>query len=74
MNHWDSMIVYLLSTKLDTYTKREWEKKALQLVERPKFKDIIEFLNSHCKYLERSELHKHEQEQIYVFSNEANQK
>ncbi|XP_067215149.1 uncharacterized protein [Linepithema humile] len=58
VDSWDSMIVYLLSTKLDAYTKREWDKRALQLNEKPTFKEIIEFLNSHCKYLERQEVNK----------------
>ena len=57
---WDSIIVYLLSTKLDAYAKREWEKRALQLAERPKVKEIMEFLNAHCRYLERTDHNKQE--------------
>jgi len=31
VNSWDSVIVYMLSIKLDAYIKWEWDKKALQL-------------------------------------------
>lgn len=57
---WDSMVVYLLSTKLDAYTKREWEKRALQLPSKPKYKEFVEFLNSHCEYPERFDSDKQE--------------
>jgi len=49
---------YLLSPKLDAYSKREYEKKVLQLSEKPKFKEIIEFLNAHYKYLEHNNINK----------------
>jgi len=53
-------VEYLLSPKLDAYSKREYEKKVLQLgtSEKPKVKEIIEFLNAHYKYLEHNNINK----------------
>ena len=38
---WDTMIIHLLTTKLDQYSKRQWEKYLISIVGKPKFKDMI---------------------------------
>ena len=50
---WDTVTIHLLSTKLDSYTKREWEKRLLSKHEKQTFKEMIKFLEDHCKYLHR---------------------
>ena len=54
------MIVYLVSTKLDFATKREWEKDLLAAKGKTTFKKMIEFLENHCKYLHRVTIDKPE--------------
>ena len=50
--------MHLLCTKLDFSTKREWEKRLLSAKEKPTFKSMIEFLENHCKYLQRASVDK----------------
>lgn len=40
---WDVMMVHLLTSKLDSYTKREWEKFLPSLSTKPSFKDTMNF-------------------------------
>ncbi|XP_051166519.1 uncharacterized protein LOC127284864 [Leptopilina boulardi] len=48
---WDTLLLYLASTRLDNTTKREWELKTLS--ERvSKLKDFIAFLELKCQMLE----------------------
>ena len=50
---WDTMVIHLISTKLDYVTKREWEKRLLAMTEPETFTRIIQFLENQCKYLQR---------------------
>ena len=50
---WDTIVTYLLSTKLDFVTKRDWEKRLLSTTEPQTFTKMIQFLEGHCKYLQR---------------------
>lgn len=55
VQHWDTLLIYLLSTKLSTSMKTSWEKK---LADDPKLKTkdgMIAFLESECKVLKRSD-------------------
>ncbi|XP_012234575.1 uncharacterized protein [Linepithema humile] len=48
---WDTLIVYLITSKLDTTTKKEWELKVIN--ERLcTTNQLIEFLNARCEFLE----------------------
>ena len=57
---WDTMIIHFLTIKLDHFSKREWEKHLLSIVGKPTFKDMIMFLESHCKYLQGTTVEKQE--------------
>ncbi|XP_018315341.1 uncharacterized protein [Mycetomoellerius zeteki] len=49
--HWDDILVYILSAKLDTITLREWQ-SSLAGTELPTLKQIIEFISHRCQILE----------------------
>lgn len=51
INASSSLLIYLLLTKLDTSTKREWEIKTKDVVS-PKIDDFIKFLDDRCSILE----------------------
>ncbi|KAJ8948278.1 hypothetical protein NQ318_020763 [Aromia moschata] len=51
VKEWDALLVYIISTKLDNVTLREWENAKADL-ESPKFNDIKHFLNSRADMLE----------------------
>ncbi|KAJ8959691.1 hypothetical protein NQ318_021882 [Aromia moschata] len=51
VKEWDAVLVYIISTKLDNVTLREWEIAKADL-ESPKFHDIKHFLNSRADKLE----------------------
>ena len=57
---WDTIIIHLITTKLDLSTKFEWEKQLLSMSEKPKFMDMLEFLELRCKYLQRTTVDKQE--------------
>lgn len=50
---WDTLIVYLLTSKLDINTQREWERRMNNIQGDVSLHDIMNFLENHCKYLER---------------------
>lgn len=49
--HWDDLIVHILSSKLDLLTLREWQ-STLVGSEPPTFKQFEDFINNHCQMLE----------------------
>lgn len=51
-NSWDTLITYLLSTKLDAVTARDWESNGFS-VEVPKLDDLISFLKQKSKMLNK---------------------
>ncbi|XP_018376531.1 PREDICTED: uncharacterized protein LOC108769820 [Trachymyrmex cornetzi] len=51
--HWDDLLIYILSNKLDTLTSREWQ-LSLTGSELPTLKQFIEFLAHRCQTLETS--------------------
>ncbi|XP_018310126.1 uncharacterized protein [Mycetomoellerius zeteki] len=48
---WDTLLIHLLTPKLDVKTKREWEFKR-EFSELPSMKEFIDFLNKRCSILE----------------------
>ncbi|CAK9834544.1 hypothetical protein ANTRET_LOCUS11060 [Anthophora retusa] len=50
---WDTLIIYLLTSKLDNSTQREWERKMSNTQGDVSLRDMINFLENQCKYLER---------------------
>ncbi|XP_011694053.1 PREDICTED: uncharacterized protein LOC105453629 [Wasmannia auropunctata] len=53
--HWDALLIYLISTKLDSITARAWEKERAGN-EIPTLNDFKTFLNSRADLLETLEL------------------
>lgn len=49
--HWDDLLVYLLASKLDALTLREWQ-TSLTGTEIPTFKQLTEFIAHRCQVLE----------------------
>ncbi|XP_043264279.1 uncharacterized protein LOC122404409 [Colletes gigas] len=54
IKHWDTLLVLILSRKLDVATQREWEKRSLRLTGIATFRDLVEFVEEQAKYLERA--------------------
>nr|CAI5835987.1 unnamed protein product [Callosobruchus analis] len=52
---WDTLIIYVIASKLDKFSLREWEKYASHLSNKPNLKDIREFLKSRAGILEALE-------------------
>lgn len=52
---WDILIVYLLTSKFDVVTRREWESYPIKSGELPKLRDVNAFLKSKCELLEKLE-------------------
>lgn len=48
---WDTILVYLLTTKLDSTTKREWESINITN-DAPTFDNFVQFLTARCQLLE----------------------
>ncbi|XP_076385707.1 uncharacterized protein LOC105663446 [Megachile rotundata] len=44
---WDTLIIYLLTSKLDSHTQREWERKMNQIQGNVTLQDMMNFLKNH---------------------------
>lgn len=53
VNYWDTFIIYLLTTKLDSVTKGEWENAQSVMIGDITLSDFTNFLERQCSYLER---------------------
>lgn len=49
--YWDDLLIYILASKLDYFTIKEWE-SSLDSKQVPKFDELIEFLTKRCETLE----------------------
>ncbi|XP_063918637.1 uncharacterized protein LOC135134000 [Zophobas morio] len=54
VTNWDPVLIYLVSTKFDFATKREWESK-LKNNELPTLKEMTTFISQRCQTLESME-------------------
>ncbi|KAJ8934811.1 hypothetical protein NQ318_010225 [Aromia moschata] len=52
--HWDTLIIHIITSKLDNTTRREWESFELKQ-ELPLMEDINKFLKQRCELLEKLE-------------------
>ncbi|KAJ8947301.1 hypothetical protein NQ317_003027, partial [Molorchus minor] len=52
VDHWDVIIIYMVTTKLDSVTRREWETKNTNQTKIPTLTELISFLNERCNLLE----------------------
>lgn len=55
IEHWDTLIIYMVSTKLDSVTSREWEEHRNGLTDPPTFTNFMSFLSSRADLLETLE-------------------
>lgn len=51
VDHWDTVMIHLVVSKLDRQTHKEWE-KSLKGDKMPSFKQFVEFLTEKCQVLE----------------------
>ncbi|XP_061719409.1 uncharacterized protein LOC133526708 [Cydia pomonella] len=51
-DHWDTLVIYIMSKKLDLVTKREWEEHRNLLTGSPTLQQYITFLNNRADLLE----------------------
>jgi len=51
VDKWDTLIIYLITSKLDPTTKKEWELKVIQ-EKASTVKQLMEFLDTRCQFLE----------------------
>lgn len=56
--HWDTLIIYMMSSRLDGVTGREWEEHRNTLNSSPTLAQFITFLNNRADLLETIEEHK----------------
>ncbi|KAK9680383.1 putative peptidase (DUF1758) [Popillia japonica] len=49
---WDAILIFLLTSKLDTNSKREWENQTSE-ADHPTIEEFIQFLNKRCRILEQ---------------------
>ncbi|XP_026471455.1 uncharacterized protein LOC113375724 [Ctenocephalides felis] len=52
VNNWDSLIMYLILTKVDSATRREWELSNNKGSDISKFSDLVKFLDYRCQVFE----------------------
>lgn len=60
---WDTLLIYLINTKLDINTRKEWEKSIIGN-KVPTFADLTNFLNEKCQMLETLYLNHNEQTKV----------
>ncbi|GJQ83979.1 hypothetical protein Trydic_g5713 [Trypoxylus dichotomus] len=54
-NHWDTLLIYLISSKLDTKSRQEWEFYKIA-GDKPLFSEFSSFLRKRCDILESLDL------------------
>ncbi|XP_025835281.1 uncharacterized protein LOC108742837 isoform X2 [Agrilus planipennis] len=54
IQYWDRMVIYLTSSKLHFSINKEWERILAGKAEMPTFKEMVRFLENHCKFLEKT--------------------
>lgn len=59
VEHWDTLIVFMLTNKFDLVTRREWESFPIN-GELPNLEDVNKFLKAKCELLEKLESSKRE--------------
>lgn len=52
VEHWDSIIIHLIETKLDSLTRREWETESNKTATASTLKELLQFVENKCIVLE----------------------
>lgn len=55
VDHWDSLLIFLIAGKFDTNTAKEWEAELLKSTESPTQTVLLDFLEKRCHFLEKIE-------------------
>jgi len=55
VDHWDSLLIFLVSEKFDANTQKEWESELLKIPELPTQTTLLDFLEKRCHFLEKME-------------------
>lgn len=55
VDHWDSLLIFLISEKFDASTEKEWESELLKITELPTQSTLLDFLEKRCHFLEKIE-------------------
>jgi len=55
VDHWDSLLIFLVSEKFDANTQKEWESELLKITELPTQTTLLDFLEKRCHFLEKME-------------------
>ncbi|XP_050516051.1 uncharacterized protein LOC126890925 [Diabrotica virgifera virgifera] len=55
VKEWDSIIIFLVSSKLDNKTRKEWELSLSDVTTLPSYEEFIKFLSTRCQALEMLE-------------------
>lgn len=69
-DNWDTLIVYLITGKFDSVTRREWESYPISN-ELPQFSDVNAFLKSKCEILEKLESVNKDSKVVQRFENKV---
>lgn len=54
VDHWDTLLVYMIAAKLDYKTRQQWEEKASD-ANSERFEEFLSFLTNRCQMLELTE-------------------
>lgn len=52
VSSWDSIIIFIVSSKLDPHSRRDWENSLSNSTDLPTYDDLIKFLTKRCQTLE----------------------
>ncbi|XP_061726239.1 uncharacterized protein LOC133531837 [Cydia pomonella] len=55
VDHWDTLVIHIMSSKLDNITSRKWEEHRNSLSEPPSLDNFLTFLSNRCNLLETLE-------------------
>lgn len=56
IEHWDSLLIYIIASKLDTDSAREWKKKRVVGPQKPSFCDLLRCLRARALLLQTLQL------------------
>lgn len=70
VEHWHTMLLYLLTSKLDINTKKDWETKTINKVS-PSIDEFTEFLKNRCQILESVDHKTQESSQKRFYNNKS---
>nr|CAI5857300.1 unnamed protein product [Callosobruchus analis] len=62
VEHWDTLLIHLITTKLDARTATAWEELIInRKIERPKLNQLIDFITDRCVLAENTKLKRNDE-------------